>query len=84
MTLAIRPVDRAICASSSRKYPAPLFGAVTTKEISEGLQKQYGIDVPKQKLVLEDPIKAFGSYELRAKLGYEVSGTIYVMLVEEK
>ena len=45
-----------------------LFGAVTTKEISEGLQKQYGIDVPKQKLVLEDPIKAFGSYQVKAKL----------------
>ena len=39
-----------------------LFGAVTTKEISEGLQKQFGIDIPKQKLVLEDPIKSFGNY----------------------
>ena len=61
-----------------------LFGAVTTKEISEGLQKQYGIDVPKQKLVLEDPIKAFGSYQVKAKLGFEVSGTVYVSVYEEK
>ena len=61
-----------------------LFGAVTTKEISEGLQKQYGIDVPKQKLVLEDPIKAFGSYQVKAKLGFEVSGTVYVSVFEEK
>ena len=49
-----------------------LFGAVTTKEISEGLQKQFGIDIPKQKLVLEDPIKAFGNYEVKARLGFEV------------
>ena len=61
-----------------------LFGAVTTKEISEGLQKQYGIDVPKQKLVLEDPIKSFGSYQVKAKLGFEVSGTVYVSVFEEK
>ena len=61
-----------------------LFRAVTTKEISEGLQKQYGIDVPKQKLVLEDPIKAFGSYQVKAKLGFEVSGTVYVSVFEEK
>ena len=61
-----------------------LFGAVTTKEISEGLQKQYNIDVPKQKLVLEDPIKAFGSYQVKAKLGFEVSGTVYVSVCEEK
>ena len=61
-----------------------LFGAVTTKEISEGLQKQYGIDIPKQKLVLEDPIKAFGSYEVKARLGFEIIATVYVAVFEEK
>ena len=61
-----------------------LFGAVTTKEISEGLMSQYGIDVPKQKLVLEDPIKAFGSYQVKARLGFEVTGTVYVSVFEEK
>ena len=37
-----------------------LFGAVTNKEISDGLKEQFSIDIPKQKLVLEEPIKAFG------------------------
>ena len=60
-----------------------LFGAVTTKEISEGLKKQYSIDIPKQKLVLEEPIKAFGTYQVKAKLGFEVSGTVSVMVSEE-
>ena len=61
-----------------------LFGAVTTKEISEGLQKQFGIDIPKQKLVLEEPIKAFGNYEIKARLGFEVTATVYVSVFEEK
>lgn len=61
-----------------------LFGAVTAREISEGLMKQYGVDIPKQKLVLEEPIKAFGSYQIKAKLGFEVSGTVYVSVFEEK
>ena len=61
-----------------------LFGAVTTKEISEGLKEQFGVDVPKQKLVLEEPIKAFGSYQMKAKLGFEVNGTVYVSVYEEK
>ena len=61
-----------------------LFGAVTTKEISEGLKAQYGLDIPKQKLVLDDPIKAFGSYQVKAKLGFEVVGTVYVTVCEEK
>ncbi len=61
-----------------------LFGAVTTKEISEGLKAQYRIDIPKQKLVLDEPIKAFGSYQVKAKLGFEVVGTVYVTVCEEK
>lgn len=61
-----------------------LFGAVTTKEISEGLQKQYGVEIPKQKMVLDEPIKAFGSYQIKAKLGYEITATVYVSVFEEK
>ena len=60
-----------------------LFGAVTTKEISDGLKKQFNIDIPKQKLVLDDPIKAFGTYPVKAKLGFEISGTVTVMVTEE-
>ena len=61
-----------------------LFGAVTTKEISDGLRQQFGIDIPKQKLVLDEPIKACGGYQIRAKLGYELTGTVNVMVTEEQ
>ena len=61
-----------------------LFGAVTTKEVSDALMAQHGIEIAKQKIVLDDPIKAFGGYQLKAKLGHEVSGTILVMVTEEK
>ena len=59
-----------------------LFGAVTTKEISDGLKKQYNIDIPKQKLVLDEPIKAFGTYQAKAKLGFEINGTVSVTVSE--
>lgn len=59
-----------------------LFGAVTSKEISEGLQAQYSLDVPKQKLVLEEPIKSFGSFEVKAKLGHEVTALVTVVVSE--
>ena len=61
-----------------------LFGAVTSKEISEGLKKQFNIDIPKQKLVLDEPIKAYGTYQVKAKLVFEVSGTVYVAVFDEK
>ncbi len=61
-----------------------LFGSVTTKEISEALKEQYQLDVNKSKIVQPEPIKAFGSYEIKCKLGYEVVGTIYLLVVEDK
>ena len=61
-----------------------LFGAVTTKEISDALKAQHNVDIPKQKLVLDDPIKAFGTYQVKARLGYEISGTVNVLVCEEK
>ena len=61
-----------------------LFGAVTSKEVSDALQSQHGIELAKNKIVMEEPIKSYGSYELKAKLGFEISGTVYVIVAEEK
>lgn len=61
-----------------------LFGAVTAKEISEALKAQYNVDVNKSKLVVAEPIKSFGSYEVKCKLGNEISGTVYLLVTEEK
>lgn len=61
-----------------------LFGAVTGKEIAAALKEQCGMDVDSKKLVLDQPIKTFGSFEVKAKLGFEISGTVYVLVTEEK
>ena len=57
---------------------------MTTKEISEALQKQYGIDLPKTRLELAEPIKTFGTFQAKAKLYTEVSGVVLVQVFEEK
>ena len=59
-----------------------LFGAVTAQEISECLAQQHGLNIAKAKLVLDEPIKACGGYKIKAKLGYEIVGTVNVMVVE--
>ena len=61
-----------------------LFGAITGAAIADALQAQHGLTIDGKKLVLDQPIKSFGSYEVKAKLGYEVSGTVYVLVIEEK
>lgn len=59
-----------------------LFGAVTSQEISAALKEQHGIEIEKNKIVQSEPIKTFGAYQIKAKLGYEVSGTINVLVIE--
>jgi len=59
-----------------------LFGSVTTKEISEELQAQHGIEIEKNKIVQDEPIRSFGSYEVKCKLGFEITGTIHVLVIE--
>lgn len=57
-----------------------LFGAVTSKEIADALSAQHGISIEKNKIVQNEPIKNYGTYEVKCKLGYEISGkfTVYV------
>ncbi len=59
-----------------------LFGSVTSKEISDALKAQCGIEIAKTKLVLPDPIKAFGGYQVKCRLGYEITGTVNVLVTE--
>lgn len=59
-----------------------LYGAVTTKEITQQLNQEYNLDIDKKKLSMEGPIKAFGTYKIKAKLFSDVSATITVQVVE--
>ncbi len=56
------------------------YGSVTTKDIAEALAEQFGIDVDKRKIVLSDPIKAYGTYSVDVKLYPEISGKLNVLV----
>lgn len=53
------------------------FGSITSKEISEELEK-INITVDKKKIDLKEPIKAVGSYTVTAKIYPEVSAKFVV------
>ena len=57
-----------------------LYGSITTKEIAERLQKDYGITIDKRKIQLSDPIRAYGKYDLTVKLYAEITGNIHVLV----
>ncbi len=58
-----------------------LFGAVTTKEVSEAIKAQLGVTVDKRKISMSD-IKAFGSYTAEIKLLQGISASVSVEVSE--
>ena len=59
------------------------YGAVTAKDISEAVKAQFGLEVDKRKIVLDAPIKAFGTYKLDVKVYPDVVGKLTVTVVEK-
>lgn len=58
------------------------FGSISTKEIAEAAKKQLDLELDKKKMVLKDPIKALGTYEVQIKLHPQVTGTFTVHVSE--
>ena len=60
-----------------------LYGSITAKDISERLEADFGIAIDKKKLVLPESIRAYGKYEVEAKLYPEISGKVYLLVCEK-
>lgn len=58
-----------------------LFGSVTSREIAEELQKNFGISVDKRKITVGD-IKAFGSYTAEIKFNNGIVAKLTVEVCE--
>ena len=59
------------------------YGAVTSKDVAEALKSQFGYEIDKRKVVLDAPIKAFGTYKLDVKIYQEITGKVTIMVVEK-
>lgn len=59
-----------------------LFGAITSKDVSEAIKSQLKLDIDKKKIVM-DNIKTLGLHEVELKLYTEISGKLRVRLEEE-
>lgn len=59
-----------------------LFGAITSKQIAEALEKEK-IKVDRRKIELDEPIRSLGVTKVQVRLYPEVKGTLNVHIVEE-
>lgn len=58
------------------------FGSVSTKEIAKAAADQLKLDIDKKKMVLPEPIKSLGTFEVPIKLHKEVTAKLRVKVVE--
>ncbi|MBQ3903350.1 MAG: 50S ribosomal protein L9 [Eubacterium sp.] len=58
-----------------------LFGSVTTKDVAEKIKADFGEEIDKRKIVMED-IKAFGTVEAEVKVYPGVTAKIFVNVTE--
>ncbi len=73
--------DKTVTIHAKAGSGGRLFGSVTTKEVAEALDKQFGVKIDKRKITMAD-IKAFGSYTAEVKLYSGVTAEIKVAVEE--
>ena len=60
-----------------------IFGSVSSKEVSESLEKQYKIVIDKKKIEIKEPIKVLGTRTIEARLFEGVIGKIRINVVSQ-
>ncbi|RME45076.1 MAG: 50S ribosomal protein L9 [Caldilineae bacterium] len=60
-----------------------LYGSVTAQDIVHALNEKFGLDIHKRKVVLPEPIRALGEWDIPIRLMVEVSATVHVVVVKE-
>lgn len=81
MNAAANLKDKTVKISAKAGSAGRLFGTVTTKEVADALGKQFGIQVDKRKITMDD-IKAYGSYTAEVKLHTGVVAQVTVLVTE--
>ncbi len=61
-----------------------LFGSVTSQQIAAAVADKTGIGLDRRKIVLEEPLRELGEYEIRIALHEEVDVTIKVVVMQEE
>lgn len=60
------------------------FGSISSKEIAQSYKEQCGKEIDKKKIILPEPIKSLGVYEVSVKLHPNVTGKLKVKVTEMK
>ena len=80
---AKRLSDKTVKVTARAGENGKLFGKVTSKEIAAAVEKEFGMEVNKKKISLEQDIKTFGTFTFELKLHPGVTAKMFVSVSEE-
>jgi large subunit ribosomal protein L9 len=81
--IAARISAVSLTATKKAGEAGTLYGSVTSAEIAEMLRER-GVEVDRKKIVLDEPIKALGSYEITIKVFRKVDAKIALEVLAEE
>lgn len=80
--LAQKLASLSLTIQSLAKEDDKLYGGITGQDISEAL-KEEGFDIDKNAIVLSEPIKALGIYEVNIRLHQDIAAKVKVWVVKK-
>ncbi|MBQ6575957.1 MAG: 50S ribosomal protein L9 [Lachnospiraceae bacterium] len=80
--LAEKIAEKTVVVSLKAGEGGKPFGSVSSKEIAQEAKDQFGLDIDKKKIVLAEPIRAFGTHEVAVKLHPSVTAALKVKVEE--
>lgn len=60
-----------------------LFGSVTARDVADAIGAQFGFQVDRRKVLLDEPIRVVGTYPVRVRLHPGVDATVQVRVIPE-
>lgn len=60
-----------------------LFGSVTAQHVADALERQFGVQVDRRRIALDEPIRHVGTYEVPVRLHAQVMARVRVEVVPE-
>lgn len=81
--LALKIANVKLTIKAKANEEKELFGSVDAGQIAEAL-KEKGIEVAKNQIVLEEPIKKLGDYRIKINFGHEIIAEFALKVAAEK
>jgi large subunit ribosomal protein L9 len=75
---------RTLTISMKAGTESRLFGAVTSAMISDEIQRQFGVEIDRRHIMLDEPIKHLGEFTVPLKASGDVSGEVRVVVEPER